>query len=597
MMKSIIVCCLLFAVSSTVFAQYSREEKLEHLKSRTDIKVTEIEKDILRIEYPQGKVIYKNIGDYKYPASSIPHSGGQQPEYSPTYDSTIIDLTTIDTMLYYHKYSFWQEVSVGSYETAPPLVGDINNNSLPEIYGIMKDYSTGYSNNTVMEMNELGGFDSVHSYDSTSVARAIYDINKDGMNELLLHRFPPDTNYPGHSWLLFTQPFDTSLASDLSFIFYPFPTSEGTQLNKNTFGDWDGDEFTDQIFGKECCPNSIYIYEYNPTTNNFDSVYYYDPSQYDFFWSGFAIGDINQNGKTEFFSGSVNGKVIAIENCGNNCYNFIWQGSVETNNAYLYAVTNDLDGNGKPEVWIGGYHFWDGEAITRITIFEANGNNNYVAVGKIDIIGAFNFYAKNMQVLDVDKDGKEEVMMCIEQHIIILKFNGSVNHHTYEVFYIKRNDLAFSGRNSVFYGATMYDVTGDGKEDIIIHMDDIITNVGMKLFTYIYKADFTVDVNEPEPLPEEFRIYQNYPNPFNPSTSIRFEIPERSNISVKVYDILGKEIITLLEKEFTPGSHTIDWESKDSNGQLLPSGVYLIRLNATSGKDNYVNTIKAVLLK
>jgi hypothetical protein len=66
MMKSIIVCCLLFVVSSTVFAQYSREEKLEQLKSRTDIKVTESaeggEKDILKIEYPQGKVIYKNIG-------------------------------------------------------------------------------------------------------------------------------------------------------------------------------------------------------------------------------------------------------------------------------------------------------------------------------------------------------------------------------------------------------------------------------------------------------------------------------------------------------------------------------------------------------
>jgi hypothetical protein len=591
-MKIKIVCCLFIVISCFSFAQQNREEKIQQLKMRTDIKVTEIEKDILKLEYPHGKVIYVNIGDYQKPESSI-----QQPEYSPTFDSTIIDLATIDTSLYYNKYTFWQEVGVGSYNTAPPLVGDVNKNGLPEIYGIMKDYSTGYSNNTVMEMNAQGVFDPVYSYDSTSVARAVYDINKDGMNELLLHRFPPDTNYPGHSWLFFTPHNDTSLAKDLSLVFYPFSSSEGTQLNNNTFGDWDGDELTDQIFGRECCPNSIFIYEYNPLTNDFDSVYYYDPSQYSFFWSGFTIGDINQNGKTEFFAGSVNGKVIAIENCGDNCYNFMWQGSVETNNAYLYAVTNDLDGNGKPEVWIGGYHFQDGEAITRITIFEADGNNSYAAVGKIDIIGAFNFYAKNMQVLDVDKDGIEEVMMCIEQHVIILKFNGSQNHHTYEVFYSKRNDSAFNGRNSVFYGASMYDVTGDGKEDIIIHMDDIITNVGMRLFTLIYKADLTVDVNEPDLLPKELHIYQNYPNPFNPSTSIRFEIPERLNVSAKVYNILGKEIITLIEKELSPGSHTIDWEAKDSNGQLLPSGVYLIRFNAANSSSNYSKSIKSVLIK
>jgi len=585
-----IVCYLLFVVNIS-YTQYTCEKKLHQLNKRTDIKVTEIEKDILMLEYHDSKVIYENIGDY----TPNVENGIL---YSSTFDSTIIDLKNIDTSLYYHKYRFWQEVGIGTDHTKPPLVGDVNNNALPEIYGQIKDYTDiNPGDNVIMEMNNQGIFDSVHSYDSTSVARAIYDINNDGMMELLLHRFPPDTNYPGHSWLFFTQPSDTLLATDLSLIFYPFQNPSQNQLNSNTFGDWDYDEYTDHIFIRECCPQSIYIYEYNTMVNNFDSVYYFDPSPYNLFWSGFAIGDINQNGKTEFFAGSVNGKVIAIENCGDNCYNFIWQGSVETNNAYLYAVTNDLDGNGKPEVWIGGYHFWNGEAITRITIFEASGNHNYVAVGKIDIIGAFNFYAKNMQVLDIDKDGKEEVMMCIEQHVIILKFNGSVNHHTYETFYIKRNDLAFSGRNSVFYGASMYDVTGDGKEDIIIHMDDIITNVGMRLFTFIYKADFTVDVNEPENLPEEFHFYQNYPNPFNPSTSIKFEMPERSEISVKVYNILGKEIITLIEKEFSPGSHTIDWEAKDSKGQLLPSGVYLIRFNAINSSSNYSKTIKTVLIK
>lgn len=592
-MSKIFVCCLLVVLSNAFYAQQSKEEKLKQLKSRSDIKVTEVEPNLLKFEYPDGKVQYQNIADYQYPESGIQH-----PVYSPTYDSTIIDLTAIDTTLYYNKYSFWQEVGVGTDNTKSPLAADVNNNGMPEVYGQIKDYTTGFSDLVVMEKQEQGSFISVYSYDSTSSARTvIYDIDKDGWDELYLHRFPPDTNYPGSSYLLLKKQSDTSLAIELSFIFAPFYILGQTQLNNNTFGNWDGDEYTDQIFGRECCPNSIFIYEYNPLANNFDSVYYYDPSQYDFYYSGFVIGDFDQDGNTEFFAGSVNGKVVSIENYGDNSYTPNWQGMVETNNAYLYAATNDLDGNGKPEVWIGGYHFQDGEAITRLTIFEANGDNNYVAVGKIDIIGAFNFYAKNMQVLDVDKDGMEEVMLCIEQHVIILKFNGSQNHHTYEVFYLKRNDLAFGGRNSVFYGATMYDVTNDGKEDIIIHLDDIIENVGMRLFTFIYKADFTVDVVEPEPSPEKFQIYQNYPNPFNPSTNVRFEISDHSNVSIKVYNILGKEITTLLDKEMTPGNYTINWEAKDSNRQLLPAGVYFIKFNAESPNQKYTTTIKAILLK
>lgn len=565
----------------------TKEVKLQQLKSRTDIKVTEVEKNILKLEYQDGKVIYKNIGDYQKPESSVLHI-----EYSPTFDSTIIDLNNIDTTVYYQKYSFWQEVGVGTDNTKPPLVADVNNNGMPEVYGQIKDYTTGFSDLVVMEKQAQGSFVSVYSYDSTSSARTvIYDIDKDGWDELYLHRFPSDTNYPGSSYLFFKKPTDTSLATNLSFIFYPFP--ENNQLDQNTFGDWDGDEFTDQIFIRGCCPPTINLYEYNPVINNFNSVYQFDFSLLDIFFSGFAIGDINQNGKIEFFAGSVNGKVIAIENCGNNCYSKIWQSSVETNNAYLYVVTNDLDGNGKPEVWIGGYHFWNGEAITRITIFEAGSNNNYVVVGKIDIMGAFNFYAKNMQVLDVDKDGKEEVMLCIEQHVIILKFNGSQNHHTYEVFYIRRNDLAFSGRNSVFYGATMYDVTNDGKEDIIIHLDDIIENVGMRLFTYIYKADFSVDVYEPTSLPEKFNLYQNYPNPFNPSTTIRFKIPERSNVSIKVYNILGKEIKILINENLPTGEHFIQWDGKDNQGSPLSSGIFFIQMRA----GQYQQTIKAVVLK
>src|SRR5690606_22113163 len=99
-MKPILVISLIFVVNGFLLAQQSREEKLEQLKARTDIKVTEVEKDILKLEYPGGKFMYKNIGDYQHP-----ESGFQYP-VSPTFDSTIIDLRVIDTISYYQKYSF-----------------------------------------------------------------------------------------------------------------------------------------------------------------------------------------------------------------------------------------------------------------------------------------------------------------------------------------------------------------------------------------------------------------------------------------------------------------------------------------------------------
>ena len=584
----LIICC--FLLDDTLLSQGlfpDRDTKLEQLKTHSGIKTVEIGPGILQLTFSDGHSLIKNVNDLKTYTHKL--------NYSPNYDSTIINLITLDTIPFYQKYSYWQEVGVGTDNTKPPLVTDINNNGRPEIYGQIKSYFSGYSDNVIMEKNTQGGFDSVYSYDSTSIARTAYDINKDGHTEVLLHRFPPDTSLQGMQWPIFTQISDTTLATELSFVFYPFDTYNN-QLNNNTFGDWDGDEITDQVFIRDCCPMSFYIYEYNSLINNFDSVYFYDLSQNGLFFAGFAIGDFNLNRKTEFWEGGVNGEVEVIENCGDNCYRPIYNGYVETNNAYLYAATNDIDGNGKPEVWIGGDFFDNGIGYTRIIIFEADGENNYVEVGKVDFIGVFSFYASNMQVSDVDRDGKQEVMVCIDGHIIILKFTGSVNHQKYSVFYMKRNDIEVMGGFSNFYGAAMYDVTGDGIEDILVHMNEFADGE-MRLFTNIYKAGFTVNIAE-QPNPDlNFVLFQNYPNPFNPTTSIKFTIPEYSYVTLKVYNILGKEITTLLDKELSPGSFSIDWAAKDCNGQLLPSGIYLIRIQAVSDEYSYINTIKTVLVK
>jgi hypothetical protein len=594
-MKKIQVCCLLFVVSGLVLAQSAtggREEKLQQLKNREEIKVTEVEKNILKLEYPNGKVMYKNIEDYQHPVSS-----SQQPEYSSTYDSTIIDLTTIDTTLYYEKYLYLQEVTVGNGINNFLLVGDVNNNNLPELYGRTKDYTTDYSNIVIFERNPEGGFDYIYSYDSTIIARSIFDIDKDGNDETHIVRHyidSVDTNTYNlvNQFIFYKKNADTSLAKNLFFKFEPW-RSNMSQQDDNTFGDWDGDDLTDQIFHRQGI--GLNIFEYNPQTPNFDSIYFYDYTPINQEFASFTINDFDQDGKTEFLTGSTHGDVLSIENTGNNSYTPNWLGQVETYNAYQLAQTNDIDGNGKKEIWVGGDAFYPGiGSMTRITLFEANGNNSYQIVGRIDLVGVFSFFAQNYQAVDVDKDGIEEMMICIEQTVLILKFNGSTNHHSYELFYYRRNNLPAAGRNSVYYGATLYDLNNDGKEEILVTLDDIIENVGLRMFSKIYKPNFADDVEtENESLPHRFSLFPNFPNPFNPQTKIRIEISKRSFATIKVYNSLGKEITTLLDNEMSPGNYSINWEAKDSNGNILPSGVYLIRMTV----DNYTETIKALLLK
>ena len=94
-------------------------------------------------------MLYKNIADYKHPESSIQH-----PEYSPTYDSTIIDLTTIDTTLYYQKYKLLAGSTLQNWDFDYLRIGDVNNNGKPELYGFRKFFWSDFEPVTVYELNE-----------------------------------------------------------------------------------------------------------------------------------------------------------------------------------------------------------------------------------------------------------------------------------------------------------------------------------------------------------------------------------------------------------------------------------------------------------
>ena len=121
-------------------------------------------------------------------------------------------------------------------------------------------------------------------------------------------------------------------------------------------------------------------------------------------------------------------------------------------------------------------------------------------------------------------------------------------------------------------------------------MVDNLRGIDGTLGTVIYDnfSSSTTGISEEEQIPQGFALEQNYPNPFNPFTTIRFTVPQREYVSLVVFNSLGQEVRSLVEREEGIGSHEVEFDASN-----LPSGVYFYRLRAGS----FVETKRLVLLR
>ncbi|MFQ5584811.1 MAG: FlgD immunoglobulin-like domain containing protein, partial [Calditrichia bacterium] len=94
--------------------------------------------------------------------------------------------------------------------------------------------------------------------------------------------------------------------------------------------------------------------------------------------------------------------------------------------------------------------------------------------------------------------------------------------------------------------------------------------------------------------PLHFYLFQNYPNPFNPVTIINYQLPIDNWVTLKVFDILGREVKTLLNEHKAVGTHTVQWDGTNDAGEPVGSGVYFYRFTAG---ENFVRTNKMILMK
>ncbi|MEW6509951.1 MAG: carboxypeptidase regulatory-like domain-containing protein [Bacteroidota bacterium] len=122
-------------------------------------------------------------------------------------------------------------------------------------------------------------------------------------------------------------------------------------------------------------------------------------------------------------------------------------------------------------------------------------------------------------------------------------------------------------------------------------------------FDYALSRDFTLgavtSAGTGSVRPERYALEQNYPNPFNPSTRISFALPAASTVMLRVYNLLGQEIATLLQGFVPPGNHEAVWNGRDNAGHAVTSGVYFYRLEAApaTGGERFVSTRKMLMIK
>jgi len=189
---------------------------------------------------------------------------------------------------------------------------------------------------------------------------------------------------------------------------------------------------------------------------------------------------------------------------------------------------------------------------------------------------------------------------------LFLSSNGG-SSWTYKGFNTKEitaiegyDDIVFAGASGSLTGSVFVSTNrgntwidyGDGLPNntlFTLAIVDTVLFTGLRGYGAWKTSAIVTEVqNRSYPLPTDFLLNQNYPNPFNPTTTIKYQIPELSFVRIKVFDVLGSEIVTLVNEEKPTGSYEVEF-----NATGLPSGIYFYRIQAGS----FVKTKKMVFLK
>ena len=163
-------------------------------------------------------------------------------------------------------------------------------------------------------------------------------------------------------------------------------------------------------------------------------------------------------------------------------------------------------------------------------------------------------------------------------------------------FFLMVYDSLYSGSDVEF---KFYDVSEKTVSELAAQINFGANEIVGNLSNPMIFNDVVLGVYDDGYIPEEYSLSQNYPNPFNPSSKIEFGLPENSNVTLSVFNILGEEVARLVDGELNAGYHIVTWKGTSENGQRLSSGIYFYKITSTalSGTRQFSEVKKMIMLK
>ena len=370
-------------------------------------------------------------------------------------------------------------------------------------------------------------------------------------------------------------------------------------------------------------------------------------------WKVGEIQDLSGDGHTDVIAGTINGQVVAISS---DAGIQIWTASIGNVFIEDFRVIKDVNGNGVQDILVSGISpsayvleglngqmIWGqpvngnilgigelpdmtGDAISEAGVSDLG---NYVtimngltgalvfsyymgpgsdgaaemvsAMGDIDGVGAGEFVAGSRGGRIIAFSGGTVGIIPVE----MTSFTASVNGNQVTLNWTAATELNNKGfaverrtDNSSYEQLHFIDGRGTASEPKSYSFADNDLPYGV----YYYRikqvdldgtANYSKEVTAEIGLPVRYSLEQNYPNPFNPSTSIRYAIPYDGAVSLKIYNSVGEEIVTLVNKVQQAGNYNIQWNGKNSANISVPSGVYFYRIET----ERFTSSKKMLLLK
>ncbi len=496
-------------------------------------------------------------------------------------------------------------------------LGDQNKDGYDDIMLYDCNEKTGYIYFGGNPMDTIPKF-TIHFFDSVYVSGnfAILDINDDGINEIIVttvllsdsgyyHLGPIRVYYGGNK---------INVSPDLAFN----PPKGATGAVPEVLKDFNGDGRKELVIRDANLPHSskqygtFYFYNTEPKFDTIPHFIMQGDSVKKISIGSMDAGDINGDGKTDFTIYGTVGDRAAPDRFFRSFY--LGNANFDLTPVVTYyqdehkfdlsqiKIVNDMNGDGKDDILISDYGYYKYYYVNAIlhgsfpidTIPAAglNTQNEGLNLGQTYSLG------------DVNGDGYKDFISST--HIF-----GYQNVKLWlggKWFPWNLDDAA----NRTWYGTStgfgrilsdVGDVDGDGVNDIAI---------GQMLYTddnppqgactrgriYIIKGDTSVVTSVKESssiIPTEYKLEEPHPNPFNPATTISYKLQAASKVSLKVYDVLGREAVTLVNEEKQAGKYNVEL---DAGKHKLSSGVYFVKMEVFGNNSIiYSSTKKLMLLK